>query len=118
MIIGGHDDTHTCRLYHCHRHLHRIVKTSQVVSVGGLQSFVVTTDECVSNCTICNIERDCLLSVISFVVRITCHGDGAIALTSVGQDNVTMAVVPGNTDACHYSIVQLVLEVTVNEAEV
>ena len=43
--------------------------------------------------------------------------NGSIALTGEGQDNVSSTAVPGNRYLCHtdYSIVQLVLDVTLNE---
>ena len=84
-------DLHTCRLYD-----------------GHLNGDGRCTD---------GLEGKNLLAVISEVVGVTFYGDGSITLTRVSQDDVSVSVAPGYRQRGHtYSIVQLVLLVTVNDA--
>ena len=115
MILRGYDDTHSSWLDDCHRHLHRIVETSQIVAVARFESMAASRHYGVTDSPVLHHESNYLLAVVTEIVCVRGNNDRAIALTSVGQDNVAGAVVPRNTDACHYSIVQLVLLVTVND---
>ena len=93
--------------------------------------FANSTWYIIADGSVAHYERHALLSVMVYAIRVRGDNHGVIALTGVGQDNIAGAVVPRNRD-CHsgskfftihysllsYSTVQLVFDVTVNEAEV
>lgn len=117
MILRGYDDTHSCWLDDCHRHLHSVVETSQVVAVARFESMATSRCYGVTDGPILNHEGNYLLAVVTEVVSIAGDGYGTITLSVVGQDDVSSSIAPRYSDTlCHYSIVQLVLLVTVNDA--
>ena len=119
VVAAADKNAHASRLDDSHRHLHRIVETSEDVAAAGAQLVALTAPQDVAYSTVGHDECHRLSPFMSEIISVRCHDDRTIALTRVGQDNVSGSVAPRYADSgSHYSIVQLVFEVTVNDAEV